>query len=137
MVNIENVKKFVRVLRSGEFHQIYGSLYDSHHPEFKRGRCCALGCAGETIYFEDTNEYCELPTYSDINNWLGFNSENKKLDIPPKLCEKYQTASSRAEVIVLNDDYHLTFDEIADCLEYTFGDKSCVSNKYEPTEYEF
>lgn len=64
----------------------------------------------------------------DLSNWFGFGGDSApKLQVPPYLVNRkgpleFQKLAADVgySAIDLNDSFHLTFAEIADCFEYTY-----------------
>lgn len=127
-LNRENIVKWVADLRSGQFPQTQG------HLRTKDGFCC-LGVACETAitngvpvqrtfpelddektYFYD-GESGTLP--DDVAEWLGFGTSNPEFTIHYKdvMGLGYHDLVCLTE---LNDLAALTFDQIADVIEYFF-----------------
>jgi hypothetical protein len=128
-MNKENIQKLVNALRSGEYPQAKGALKNED------GFCC-LGVACDIYAKEHRLEWekgnakgfdsllleTALPP-SQVWLWLGgdneFDYKNPSLEIPPHLQKKAQTCS-KAHATTLNDNCDFTFEEIADCFEYTY-----------------
>lgn len=120
--NIENIRKWVDALRSGDYQQGQGALHkivseDEHY-------YCCLGVAcdlsgvsinktarknsfglGVLVRYGEQAEFSSAP--NEVLDWLGFDANNKIF---------FQDYS----LIDLNDDLKFTFDQIADIIEDTF-----------------
>lgn len=118
-VNVENMRKWVDALRSGEFEQ--GSSYLNHHDKL-----CCLGVACEVAIRDGAevnksvcdcgSEECHKSTRYDngdawlpksVQDWLGVDGK----DVPIKYEDDMCSASD------LNDNHALTFEQIADAIE--------------------
>lgn len=135
-INRERVRLLVDALRSGRFQQGYG------HLRAKNEYCC-LGVACE-VAMENGIQLNVVPAAaphmvadqfdghsSDLPDavigWYGFGyTSDPSLRMPPLLhaqrVERKQKVPSFsfASAIALNDTFKFSFDEIADCFEYTF-----------------
>ncbi len=121
-VNTENVGKWLTALRSGEYDQATGKLRELNDNGDVVGYCC-LGVACEisglgTWEGEDylVNGVMDpevvglLPVA--VREWLGFDTSNPALDVPEDEDETAYSSATEA-----NDDYGLSFGEIADAIE--------------------
>lgn len=130
-INKSQFNKWIRALRSGKYKQAIGRLEN-----FSGGFCC-LGVSCKIL----------IPN-SKIQSYLSFNSNKKiiygtmpieQFDSPNWLKEisedfgkktytnqkhlhsnDFFIEKQRTEIFVMNDDYRMTFNEIADMLELTY-----------------
>lgn len=151
-MNVENVQKLIKALRSGEYKQGNNALeYQTvgDKPEYRR--CClgvACRCAMEdgvplvvevtgrrtialTVAFGShttplttsfNGEVSTLPRA--VAEWLGM-SCNPRLVVPASVREAYpeRPLPRRGRASALNDVFTLTFDQIADCFEATIEEE--------------
>lgn len=134
-INDEEMDKWIKALRSGEFNQAEGLMYKAA----SNGFCClgvleAINGAdkssmdgvvvnGKSLYWLPTTktvnllnlpqEYVEMGSSETSSVCVKANQENQK--------EKYEMKNNGTiSVTVLNDGLGLTFNQIADRLEETF-----------------
>lgn len=96
-MNVKNVKKWIKALRSGWYKQTRGRLCGG------KGYYCCLGVACRVAGLRPNElwEECLLP--ESVSNWLGIESDD------PKIGDDLATA--------LNDNLGLSFRKIADRIE--------------------
>jgi hypothetical protein len=137
-VNVENVRKWVDALRSGEYEQTTGVLRKADGDGNVVGYCC-LGVACEVsglgkwerrlpedqdeqdyyvvpVLYGEEDSWSELP--DPVVEWLGFalDEENDEVGNPHLLDPDGNTYSATQA----NDRFHWSFAEIADALERTY-----------------
>lgn len=133
-VNVENVRKWVDALRSGNYEQTDGQLR-KEDDEGVVGFCCLgvacdiseLGTWDENDGFRiDGVEYYDdedgrepdsgyLPI--EVADWLGVFGNNPVLKATVPLADSDLTEAVASN---LNDLYHLSFEQIADAIERTY-----------------
>lgn len=120
-MNQENLKKWTKALRSGEFVQIFRAYKNREN-----GRC-ALGVLADI--YEKENPHDEFFISRSINPWLNSGSDYMiplfmNTAIRWVLPEYGQAANDQLNIMdlmfSLNDDQRRSFDEIADELERRF-----------------
>lgn len=129
MPNIENLKLWVKALRSGKYKQGRGALrlttFDEDDQEERLHCCLGVGC---DVYIQQTGlgrwrdncfidkdgteEDADFPC--DVYEWLGLD------DSDPMLWRLDELGIMR-NATLLNDKDHYTFDQIADAIEKTFN----------------
>ncbi len=111
-LNIRNMRKWVKALRSGEYQQTTGALKNSV------GFCC-LGVACDISKVGRWDSYNCYTTDSDgdwgtlpveVCSWLGIKSKNPSL----------RSGHGRKAASILNDDDGASFAQIADAIERTW-----------------
>ena len=123
-MNKKNAQAWVNDLRHGGHLQCTGQLSiieeDGQRSYCCLGRVCELAGLSpndETPMSKFYNGHAgDLP--SKAERWLGSDNPDPELHIPPKLRAKTK-GRDRTTATMLNDEYELTFPEIADCISYT------------------
>ena len=135
-LNKENIRKWVKALRSGRYRQTREVLKSTDGN--KHAAYCCLGVACKLAYDEgldfnlvDTFDNCnDLP--DPVQKWFGFTNSNPNLKVNKsnnKVMSKINKAKAkgfcrsrggRIGAIDLNDEANLNFKEIADCIECTY-----------------
>lgn len=137
----------IAALRSGNYKQQQGGLRDGTG---KKATYCCLGVLTDRFikskkkkwFKSNSGEYglydrlengdkgsfesCSLP--SEVIDWSGLPYADPMLEIPPAL-QKKANGQSQQTAIHLNDTLAFTFNEIADCFEYTFLRDKNAENK--------
>jgi hypothetical protein len=100
-LNIANVRKWIRALRSGKYHKTEGVLYET-----KQGQklYCALGVAAKVSGLHDNflRDNSQLPEESQ--EWLGVEDSNPTV--------------GDLTIIDRNDDHDQSFKRIANAIEH-------------------
>lgn len=126
MSNVENIRKWVEALRSGEFEQTMGALCTAEEKSGSRAYCC-LGVAAEVYRREhpDTDEWVPVLSHDPnifkiydedailpdvVQDWLELLTDN-----PP-----VWQGGTKHPLTEINDSGHYTFAEIADLIEETY-----------------
>lgn len=126
--------EWVAALRSGKHIQVKGVLGEAYHEDIPRNCCLGVACEVAGIvptttfgsvsdqYDEGSLEYdgaiTSLPERA--REWLGVTMADPWIDFPDGLLTRDRRGSLELTCTMLNDDLRLTFDQIADLVEY-FG----------------
>lgn len=119
--NVENMKKFVAALRSGDYVQGHGTLEGVGNDGKTRNCCLGVACrvaikdglnikvvtsALWSFTIDGSSGY--LP--ESVSNWLGIDSDNPRLYVDDQ----------QFSAVNLNDYRLFSFDQIADAFERTY-----------------
>ena len=105
---LQEFKQWITALRSGEYKQTKNTLQDEN------GYCC-LGVACKVVIPEDNQLLKEDKYFSGSFPFHQSYAPRWLKQINDDFYKKTEKA-----LTVLNDNKHLTFDEIADCLEAVY-----------------
>ncbi len=137
MPNVENIKKWVDALESNQYEQGTGALKEGD-------KFCCLGVASD-VYLKETQQegwtqgitdkdvfsldetQCDVDDLPlQVRGWLGLVESNPTLSIPSHLsisCGDLNcqcTKDNRYSAIYLNDGKGFRFNQIAECIRYTY-----------------
>lgn len=133
-MNVENVKKVIAALRSGEYEQGRTAL-ERQPSSGESPKLCCLGVTcreamrngvevrvskrpGLILTKFDGNDVSLPPA---VAQWIGMDT-NPLLVIPPSVAENADCFPNvLASAATLNDVYKFSFNEIADCFEATIA----------------
>lgn len=146
MANIENVKKWIAALRSGEYKQGTGSLHSAGAEGEPDTYCClgvatvvamADGCPIQRKTKPDCGSYAYYETDPKANvsgilppavvKWLGLEGRDETEGSVVFDNEAGHYGKEVRDAISANDVKRWSFDQIADKLEEHFGIKESVS----------
>lgn len=121
-MNVENMKKWAEALRSGKYKQGRSQLADVWEDDEVKYCCLGVACKaaiadgveleekqkGGSILFNGAISYLPAP----VQKWLGVPRD-------PGLVADVGAGPGKRRASTLNDDYALSFEEIADAIDKT------------------
>ena len=131
MVNILVLKKWVAALRSGQYKQGTYALRK------KDDTYCCLGVLCDIVKKDLNLDWVEGKSYPKI-----YSIEGMEGMLPKKIVEYVDLATCDpslfyggllSNITHLNDNFKLTFPQLADCIEATWPEIKEVANEAEPT----
>lgn len=139
MPNQQVIKQWVDALRSGEYEQTRGKLHrvvaDDQLTNEKPGMCClgVLCDLAAKAGVVEAHQLGNLMQYGEethvlpraVKSWAGFEFDNPYVDHVVEFGEGPEQAHD--PLSLLNDDFGLGFEPIADAIEATYLAKSDAS----------